>query len=171
MRNENERTREILESRGYSVCVMPSYVYYGAPVALILFFPTFDEIRKEADEITFNGLDTVLIVITEKRLCYLIERLFPESFIVALDPSFSIKELMMSIQVRVEKETPFLTEREERVMKEVGFGMSNKEIAQRMNKSERQVRRIKESIFNKTGLVSSEQLMLYYLYRINTRSS
>ena len=49
--------------------------------------------------------------------------------------------------------------------------MSNKELSERMGRSERTIRRIKESLFLKTGLVSSEQLLLYTLYRLNNRSS
>ena len=73
---------------------------------------------------------------------------------------------------RKRKEIRF-TEKEKRTLSELPYGLSAKELSQRLGISERSVRRMKERLMRKTGLVSSEQLLVYALLsgEISTRSS
>ena len=173
LRHEEKEIRKGLEAHGYPVHVLPDDVYIGSPVAVILVNPTLDGIKAEADAIGGCCICTRIIVITDSCHGYLIGKLFPEVFVIPDNaPSlFSSIEKAIIGNARAGENMPELTDSELALLHEIGYGLSNKELACRLDKSERTIRRIKESLFLKTGLVSSEQLLLYTLYRLNNRSS
>ena len=57
-----------------------------------------------------------------------------------------------------------LSQREIELIRQMRKGPSNKELSLSLSVSERTVRRIKESVFRKTGLVSGEQLAVFSVY-------
>ena len=76
------------------------------------------------------------------------------------------------LRCREEKKIRF-TEKEKRTLMELPYGLCNKELSKRLGVTERSVRRMKEQLMKKTGLVSSHQLMVYALFssEINNHSS
>ena len=173
LRDEITTLRKGLEDKGYPIQVLPKGAYFGHPAAIVLSDPSLDEIREEAEAIMYYSMGTRLIVITHSRHCYLIGKLFPGIAVIPDDSSDICTLIEKAIRHgRAHDDAPpKLTETELKLLHELGYGMSNKELSERMGRSERTIRRIKESIFLKTGLISSEQLLLYTLYRLNTRSS
>lgn len=173
LRDEEEAIRSGMEMRGYPVMTMPEDVYVGSPVAVVLLNPMLDEIRSEFEAIRLCGSATRVLVITDSRHGYLISKIFPEAYVICGDDGALCSSIEKAIigKAREPGAVPRLTASERHLLHEIGYGMSNKELAARMNRSERTIRRIKESLLMKTGLVSSEQLLLYALYRINSRSS
>jgi two-component system, NarL family, nitrate/nitrite response regulator NarL len=72
-----------------------------------------------------------------------------------LDSSFS----RMSVETRRQKESPVFSDRQRRVLRFVLEGLSNKEIAWRLQISESYVKAILQSLFQKTGVRTRGQLV------------
>ena len=168
-RNENREIQEGMEKMGYPVRIMPNGVYVGAPLAVVLIDPMLDEIRSESDAIMYYDNGTRLVVISDCLHSFLIDKLFPESYVITHQDASICSSIERAIigKIKASDTLPHLTETERIFLYELGYGTSNKELAARMNKSERTIRRIKESLLAKTGLVSSQQLFLYNLYRMH----
>ncbi len=96
-----------------------------------------------------------LVIFTENFRIAFIESLFPGAIVVSGERYVSDKER--------NSKSPEFTKREELFLKELGYGLSTKELCQKMVMSERSVRRMKEKLLEKTGLFSSQQLGLYSL--------
>ena len=153
---------------GYRVNVVSGHEIRGNPDAVVVLHPTFGDMLDEERAIADSGSKATLVAIVEPFRRLLFEAVFPSA--VILDDSERIgKE---DLRCREEKKIRF-TEKEKRTLKELPYGLCSKELAARLGVSERSVRRMKERLMRKTGLVSSEQLMIYALVavEISTRSS
>ena len=175
-RNEVSFLRKSLEEKGFPVVVLPEGSVYGSPRAVLLYRPSLSAIRDEISYLDYKDLGTRLIIVTDRDLAYLIQLLFPAVHaVLCIDSPTLAADVMKTASMRrgeeVRKKAPVLTDPERRLLEAMEYGVSNKELAVRMHRSERTVRRIKESLFVKTGLVSSQQLMLYSLFSVSTRSS
>ena len=96
-----------------------------------------------------------LVIVTENLRVALLESAFPSSIVIRDD--WVIPE---NIEKRKE---PFFSQREEKLLSELEYGLSTKELCQKMALSERSLRRMKEKLLEKTGLFSTQQLALYSL--------
>ena len=154
---------------GYSVRIVPGHEIVGKPSAIILYHPTLGELLEESRIIAAKCPEAVLAAVVEPFRRLLVEAAFPDA--VVMDDSETIQPSLI-FSSRKRKEIRF-TEKEKRTLSELPYGLSAKELSQRLGISERSVRRMKERLMRKTGLVSSEQLLVYALLsgEISTRSS
>lgn len=86
--------------------------------------------------------------------------------IVIVDEDLSPEEAYCYIQhynIPMEEKSASFTASELRLMEELGYGLCNKELSERLNMSERTIRRYKTKLLEKTGLLSSEQLSMFCL--------
>ena len=99
--------------------------------------------------------------------------LFPSSYVLDFRSYSLIDELTLALEeIRTVKyDENCFDERENIYLSECAYGITLKEICTNMNLSERTVRRIQEKLLNKTGLVSSKQLVAFAISRkiIKTR--
>ena len=173
LRKEMPELRGFLEGRGYKTSVMPGLSLQGFPQALLLVSPSIVDISSELAAISQAERAVRLVVIVEEGEAFLVSTLFPDATVLIRTSRTLRDDIIRGLSGRraMKDKAPLLTDPEKRLLHMLSFGVSNKELARRLERSERTVRRIKESLYEKTGLVSSEQLMLYSLFRLNTRSS
>ena len=174
LRKEMPELRLLLEGRGYETVTMPGGAIYGSPRALMLVHPSLTEIAAESMAISYADTGTALVVIVEECEVFLVSVLFPRAIVLSCASATLYEDILMVLSGRYvmeERRAPLLTDPEKRLLYQLSYGITNKELAKRLMRSERTVRRLKESLYEKTGLVSSEQLMLYSLFSVNIRSS
>ena len=152
----------------YSVRVLPGRAVIGRPYAIVLPYPTIGDIVCEMLSDDEKGVEPLIIAIAEPFRKALLEAAFPS--IAVIDRSGELSSALSSHKER--KEIRF-TESEKRMLRELPFGPCSKELSLRLGISERSVRRAKERLMRKTGLLSSGQLMIYALLSldISIRSS
>ena len=158
---------------GYSVTLLPPCVFIGRADALILEKPSIGEIISESTAAAERDAETDVIVFAEPYRKAMLEALFPSVTVAdAADMNDAGKLLPYFIQGGKRCDEIVFSEREERFLRELPYGLSNGELSLRLGMSERSVRRMKEKLLARTGLLSSGQLMLYAALRgIRTRSS
>ncbi len=153
----------------YNVRVLPGRSFVGSPFALILFHPTLVDMIEERKACQEKGIDPLTVAIVEPFRRLLFEAAFPYACII--DEGDKLNPVMLSRKNR-EKQIR-LTDKEKRTLMELPYGLCCKELALRLGVSERTVRRMKEKLLRKTGLLTTGQLMIYALVseEINSRSS
>ena len=158
--------------RDFEIMMLPHPVIIGHADFLILIQPLIGEILNEAE--ILEGMNTHIIVFTESYREMLLKALFSSVSVINPEDRDAGEKLsdILKNEIHGQKEIRF-TENEKRTLAEMPFGLCNKELSKRLGMTERQIRRIKEHIMAKTGLVSSEQLLVYSLLRceLSTRSS
>lgn len=155
-------------SPGYKVRELSGHVIEGKPSAIVMFQPSIGEIIEEIRAIEKSGFDIVLAIIAEEYRRAFLEAVFPDANV--LDGNNITIPMLFNHKNR--RKIRF-TDEEKRILHELAYGLSGKELSLRLGMSERSVRRMKEKLMRKTGLLSSGQLMLYALLEaeLNTRSS
>ena len=163
-RTDNPVLREICPE--YRIRVLRTHETDSNAIALVLFHPTIWEMMEEERIAAEHGI--VLVAVVEEFRHILYEALFPAAFILD-DGDVLTPEILRN---KSRKEIRF-TEKEKRTLQELPYGLCSKELAVRLGVTERSVRRMKESLMRKTGLVSTSQLMIYALFlsRISNHSS
>ena len=153
----------------YSVKVLPERSIVGSPAALVLFRPTLVDMLEEHRACLEKGVEPVTVAIVEPFRRLLFEAAFPYARIIDEGDKIDMERLL---EWKSEKRIR-LTDKERRTLKELPYGLCCKELAQRLGVSERTVRRTKERLLHKTGLLTTGQLMIYALVseEINSRSS
>ena len=150
----------------YSIRVQKGSNIDENATALLLFHPTLWEMTEENNAL--KDSDIILVAIVEEFRHLLYEAVFPDAVILD-DGEVLTPEILRKTK---RKEIRF-TEKEKRTLMELPYGLCNKELSKRLGVTERSVRRMKEQLMKKTGLVSSHQLMVYALFssEINNHSS
>ena len=169
LREEMPELRRFLERRGYRTAVIPDGPI-GLSGALLLGHPSIAEILTES----FNaGHSMRLIIIVDECEVFLVSTLLPDAVVLSHASKTLRNDIIRGLSgyCMNKRKAPLLTDPEKRLLHMLSFGVTNKELAKRLKRSERTVRRLKESLYEKTGLVSSQQLLLYSLFRLSTRSS
>ena len=152
----------------YSVHVVPGLAVTGRPYAIMLFHPTLMELADEVIAAEGRGVRIIASVEPYRRLLF--EALYPDVLIIDDSEMVSLPDLIDGFRGR--KRIRF-TDLEKRTLDELPYGLCSKELSKRLGISERSVRRTKQKLMMKTGLLSSEQLLIYALVQgeISTRSS
>ena len=155
----------------YRVRILPGDGIIGSPSVIVLPYPTLGDIIIEKLAEREKGVDPMIVAIAEPFRRLLIEAAFPD--VIVIDSTGDASAFRSAVEAGPRKRKIRFTEMEKRILRELPFGLCGKEIAQRLGVSERSVRRMKERLMQKTGLVSSGQLMIYALLSadISTRSS
>ena len=121
--------------------------------------PSYTEIRNELCNIKEKMLEIPLAVFVPDAHKYQIKTLFDNVFVLDELSSESL-ERVISVEYEIGKPVTF-SQREEMFLKEIAYGLSNKELSDQLSISDRSVRRMKEKLLSKTGLANSQQLILY----------
>ena len=155
----------------YRVRILPGEGIIGSPSVIVLPYPTLGDIIIEKLAEREKGVEPMIVAIAEPFRRLLIEAAFPD--VIVIDSTEEASAFRRAVEAGPRKRKIRFTEMEKRILRELPFGLCGKEIAQRLGVSERSVRRMKERLMQKTGLVSTGQLMIYALLSadISTRSS
>ena len=120
-----------------------------------------------------KGRKILRIAIAEPYRELLFQAIFPSLYVINPHSSSAHSDLCSALSgERCERRIRF-TDSEKRILDEIQFGLTDKELSLRLSYSLRKVRRLKSTILSKTGLVASSQLSVYafILSELNTRSS
>ena len=139
--------------------------------AILLVNPTLKTLID--DDMKLKGRKILRIAIAEPYRELLFQAIFPSLYVINPHSSSAHSDLCSALSgERCERRIRF-TDSEKRILDEIQFGLTDKELSLRLSYSLRKVRRLKSTILSKTGLVSSSQLSVYafILSELNTRSS
>ncbi len=150
----------------YRIRKLSGHEISGEPSLVIIHHPTLWDMLAETEAIRESRRGVQLAAIVEPFRRLLFEALFPAA--VILDDGDDVRPDKLLHPFPQRKEIRF-TEKEKRTLREMQYGLCSKELSVRLGITERSVRRVKEKLMRKTGLVSSEQLMIYAL--LSTRNS
>ncbi len=144
-----------------SVEIVPSCHYPRRPYAVLLDSPTADELSDEIERATILGIHTRIVVVSDPYLDIAV-RTFCRA-VVSVRSDEGAEGIVRAVTGR-RSSLINLDERELALISRMRQGPTNKELSLSMSVSERTIRRIKEGIFRKTGLVSGEQLAVLSVY-------
>ena len=156
-----------------TIRLCPPFSYPPDAAAIVLVSPSLQDLRDEVAAAAECGMDIPFAVISEPYRRLLLEAVFPSVSVVDAS-SGRAEEDLRAASGRIRRyRKPSFTEREESFLRELPYGLCGKEISSRLGITERSVRRLKERLMAKTGLVSASQLMIYSAFRdpVSTRSS
>lgn len=105
-----------------------------------------------------------VIVISEKFHSLLLASIFPElEFLESTDNLKLSDVIYKNVTFKMSEDGEKITESERKVLKNLEYGMSDRELASSLNISLRTVKRRKENLLRKTGLCSTSLLSIYAL--------
>ena len=157
----NKKLKDKLKLNNYNI---EKYDFPSLPDEceyIILFKPSLIEIRDELSNLKNKKCKCNLVVIVPETHMLLLKNLYRELILINecnIDLAESI--LRNDSEMRINENISF-SSKEELFLREIAYGLNNKEIAYELMLSDRSVRRIKEKLLSKTGLSNTQQLMLY----------
>ena len=128
---------------------------------LLLFKPSLIEIKSELQNIERHKCNCIIVAIVPETHMLLLKNLYREVIVINECKLNEIENILRNHSNSYEKEKISFSYKEELFLREVAYGLNNKEIAYELMLSDRSVRRIKEKLLSKTGLSNTQQLMLY----------
>ena len=153
---------EALQRRGlWRVDVLPLCCYTSRPYAVILDSPSPDDLMDEIERASIYGFMPNIIAVCDRYMDISLRAFCPHAVSVLRDDG---ADGIIAALCGSRRGSISFTDRELDLIRLMMKGPSNKELSLSMSVSERTVRRIKEGIFRKTGLVSGEQLAVFSVY-------
>lgn len=132
---------------------------------LVWYEPKINILQDDINSVLRMNNKVKIILFVPEIHFYLVKSLFPSCYIFDLSRGDSLLEIIDEIKSKegFKYEKINFTEKEELFLSELAFGLSNKELCYQLMMSERSVRRMKEKLLSKTGLSSTQQLVIYAL--------
>ena len=143
------------------VDIVPSCCYTRRTDAVVIDSPTADELMDEIERAGMQLCSPRIVAVCDLYASLALRAFCHCAVIVCRDDG--AEGVAAAIAGR-RNESLDLTQREIELIHQMRKGPSNKELSLSLSVSERTVRRIKESVFRKTGLVSGEQLAVFSVY-------
>lgn len=158
------REDKLVETIKINNYIIKKYKYPSMPkecIYLLLNNPSIIEIKAELKNIEHNHFICRIIAIVPETHMILLNTLFEDIILICDKKLKQIEDIISNHNTKTEARKISFTLQEEMFLKEIAFGLNNKEIAYELTLSDRSVRRIKEKLLSKTGLSSTQQLTLY----------
>ena len=153
---------DALRMRGsWIIDIVPPCCYTRRTDAVVIDSPTADELMDEIERAGMQICSPRIVAVCDRYASLALRAFCRCAVSVCRDDG--AEGVAAAIAGR-RNESIDLSQREIELIRQMRKGPSNKELSLSLSVSERTVRRIKESVFRKTGLVSGEQLAVFSVY-------
>lgn len=157
-----EKTNPFLDSlkQSKNLSIVTSNSYLRVADGILFFHPDINNLILENSR---NKKYLVIAIVQESRV-QIFKALF-KNLLVLSDTSTDItSEIIQYFTIRPDIEEIYFSEKEHVFLSEYSYGISLKEMCYVMNMSYRSIRRLRQRLLDKTGLVSAEQLTLFAFF-------